>query len=148
MIDYILRGIHLLAMGLWFGASITSPLDILRTLRRGRPYTELVADQVQLADKIMVPAAVLTLLSGLVLMYETTGFGDAPWRFWAGLGGTVVLALIGKLGLDATKKRIVRALTEGGEAAQVTPLSDRFVRLVIAWHVVFLAVFVLMVYPF
>ncbi|RKH68213.1 hypothetical protein [Corallococcus llansteffanensis] len=148
MIYYLLKGLHLLAMGVWLGASITSPLDILRTLARGRPYVDLIPEQVARADKIMIPAAALTLLTGLGLMQTTQGFVTAPWRFWAGFGLTVVLALIGKLGLDPTKKQLAVAVQGSGEAALVGNLRGRFVSLVTAWHVGFLLIFVLMIYPF
>jgi hypothetical protein len=147
MLYYLLKGLHLLAMGVWLGASITSPLEILRTLARGRPYVDLIPEQVARADKVMIPAAALTILTGFALMKTTQGFVTAPWRFWAGLGVTLVLAAIGKLGLDPTKKKLAVAV-QGSEAALVGDLRGRFVGLVAAWHVGFLVVFTLMLYPF
>ncbi|CAM3810285.1 hypothetical protein G4177_25550 [Corallococcus sp. ZKHCc1 1396] len=148
MTYYLLKGLHLLAMGVWLGASIMSPLEILRTLARGRPYVELIPDQVAGADKVLIPSAVLTLLTGLGLMRMTQGFIEAPWRFWAGFGLTVVLLLIAKLGLEPTKKQLVVAVQGSGEAAALGSLRGRFIALVTAWHLGFLVILTLMVYPF
>lgn len=148
MIYYLLKGLHLLAMGAWLGASITSPLEILRTLSRGRPYVDLIPEQVARADKVLIPAALLTLLTGLGLMQTTQGFITAPWRFWAGFGLTLGLLLLAKLGLEPTKKQLVLAVQGPGEAAALGALRGRFIGLVTAWHVGFVIILVLMVYPF
>ncbi|RYZ46526.1 MAG: hypothetical protein EOO72_01745 [Myxococcaceae bacterium] len=100
------------------------------------------------ADKVLIPSAVLTLLTGLGLMRMTQGFIEAPWRFWAGFGLTVVLLLIAKLGLEPTKKQLVVAVQGSGEAAALGSLRGRFIALVTAWHLGFLVILTLMVYPF
>jgi len=142
----VLKIVHLLGMAAWFGASSTTPGDIKRTLIAGRPHTVLLVQRVDRVARFTVGAAILTVLSGLALVFTVGGFARVPPRIHAGLGLTLLLFALGAATAHPTWKRIKAGLARGDEPASLLPLARRFMILFNVEQAMKLVILVLMVW--
>lgn len=145
----ILKTIHILSASVWFGAGLGVPGDIRRTIERGRPHTDLLPDRVRRAGKMTMGAGLLTLLTGLGLIFNLGGFANVRPNVHAGFGLTLVLLVFGFGVTLPTWKRIAAILSaEGGDLGEARRLAGRFAMFQGIEHLLWLVVLVLMVFRF
>lgn len=150
MLPYlILKTIHILSAAAWFGTELSLSGDVRRTIERGRPHTDLLPERVNRSGKIALIAGVLTLGTGLGLIFNMGGFANVRPNIHAGFGLTLLLFAVG-VGLTLpTWRRIEAILTaEGGDLAEARRLAGRFAMFHGIEHLLWLVVLVLMVFRF
>jgi uncharacterized membrane protein len=145
---FAVRIVHLLAMVVWLGTGLSVPsiADIERTLALPPDHHRPLLDRLRLTTLIVVPSAVTTVITGVVLMQLRGGPSEVSWRYPVALGLSIVTFLIGGLfsqkGLDALKKGI-----EAGDDEAAKAGGRRFKRAVRVEDLLRLAIFFLMVIP-
>lgn len=140
----IIKLVHLLAMGIWIGAGLTAPIDVRRTLRLGKPHTDALIDRLRLITRILIAAGILTLGTGLALVFLKGGFKAVSPRIHVGLLLSIMVFAVGGTGVMPVLRGIDAAIAAGDEARART-LGRRFE--VAAWieEILRLAVLALMV---
>ncbi len=137
----LLLFVHVLAVAAWFGAALLS-LVLLELASRAGEHEWLARfgefDDA-LAKLLFIPAAVVTLLAGVALVF------DGPWSFtgdgWV-LGGLLLFAGIFVLGIGVivpTGKKLTTLARSGAAAADLEPVVARL-RLLSVLDVALLAV--------
>jgi len=75
-----LRLLHFAAIILWVGGGFSLPVvaDIRRTVALGRAHGSALHARLVTATRLVVPAAVVALLTGVALIQLRGGFGAVP----------------------------------------------------------------------
>jgi hypothetical protein len=102
---------HIAVAAAWFGHKLLIPSDIRESIRASAG--ELSVQRLKRAERLGVVSGLLTLLSGLALIYLTTGFGDAPLRIYVGLGAVLAMFVVGAVSGRPASKQIKAGLLEG-----------------------------------
>jgi hypothetical protein len=145
---FVIRIVHLLSMIVWLGTglSVPSTADIERTLALPPEHHRPLLDRLKLTTQIVVPSAVTTVITGVVLMQLRGGPFVVSWRYPVALGLAIVTFMIGGLfsqkGLDALEKGI-----EAGDLEAAKAGGRRFKRAVRVEDLIRLSIFSLMVLP-
>ena len=124
----IVKFIHVVCALLWVGGGFTLMLSGLRAERSGDLEGSMRALQTTawLGNVLMVPASMLTLVTGLVMCWFWVGFAD----LWVmiGLAGFAATFLIGILVFKPTSERAAALIAEGGMSPAVQALGRRIMR--------------------
>ena len=86
----LVKLLHLLSMAVWFAIGLSVASDVRKTLARGKPHTELLGARVGRTLTIEMIAGLLTIVSGLGLIFLRGGMKGVPPRIHAGLGLAIV----------------------------------------------------------
>ena len=113
---FSLKLVHLLAMAVWVGGSIVAPLGMTRTLRLGQPYIQDLVPRLDTATRMMVAAALVTVLSGVGLVFAAGGPSYVPGRILAGAALTPLIFVLGGI-LTRPALRQLRVHFAGGGSA-------------------------------
>ena len=145
----ILKTIHILCASVWLGSGLTIAGDVRRTLEQGRPHTDLLISRVNRQGKMAGIFGMLTLLSGVNLVFVMGGFGNVGHNIHAGLGLSLLIFAVG-LGLSMPTWRRIRAIlgAETGDLAEARKLAGRLGMFTGIEHLLWLVVLVLMVVKF
>lgn len=108
-----LRALHLLSMALWFSIGFFWPGDVRRTLARGVPHVEALAERVERVLKTSLIAAFLTLGSGVGMIFQLGGMKALPTRMHAGIGIALLLLGVEILLVDPAASKLFRAIADG-----------------------------------
>jgi uncharacterized membrane protein len=115
-----LRSCHLFFMGAWIGAALSA--TIMHVIVGSAPdgsalHAYWVA--VKLFDSIIIPSAVLTLITGLLLCWQTAwGFFKNGWVIYSGIVAIVAI-LLGAIWLGPSVTDLIAVSeTEGLSALQ------------------------------
>jgi uncharacterized membrane protein len=142
-----LKFAHVLAAVLWVGGGFTTIIASLVLSGRSPAETQLaiVRATVLLAPRLFIPASILTLATGVALLF-VAGWGWQPFTT-LGLAGVLFTASFGALVLGPSCERAVKlADTHGAEAA--IPALRRVQRLaMIDYAIQFAIVFLMVVKP-
>ena len=95
MLYYLLRIVHIAAMGTWFGVSLLAAGDLRRTLAAGPAHVDLLLARFAAISRVASAAGWTTVLSGLALIFSLGGFGKVPHAIHAGLLLALVLVGLG-----------------------------------------------------
>lgn len=145
----ILKTLHILSAAIWLGAGLPVSRDVRRTIERGRPHTDLLPERVNRSGKVAVIAGVLTLGTGVNLVFSVGGFANVRPNIHVGFGLTLLLFAIEAGLVRPTWRRIAAILTaEDGDLAEARGLTGRFAMLHGIEHLLWLVVLVLMVFRF
>ena len=106
----VLKLLHILFTATWFGAGLTLPGAVRRTLEKGPPHTELLGSRVGRVVPILLGSGALTIATGFGLIFEQGGFAMVPPRIHAGLTFTLILFGITAAGLAPTLKKMAMLL--------------------------------------
>jgi hypothetical protein len=92
-----LRLLHLAAIILWVGGGFSLPViaDIRRTLALGSEHGPPLLARLVTTTRLVVPSAVVALLTGVALIQIRGGFSAVPRRFDVALGIALLLFLVG-----------------------------------------------------
>lgn len=139
-----LKFAHVLAAVLWVGGGFTTIIASLVLSGRSPAETQLaiVRATVLLAPRLFIPASILTLATGVALLF-VAGWGWQPFTT-LGLAGVLFTASFGALVLGPSCERAVKlADTHGAEAA--IPALCRVQRLAMMDYAIQFAIVFLMV---
>jgi len=139
-----LKFAHVLAAVLWVGGGFTTIIASLVLSGRSPAETQLaiVRATVLLAPRLFIPASILTLATGVALLF-VAGWGWQPFTT-LGLAGVLFTASFGALVLGPSCERAVKlADTHGAEAA--IPALRRVQRLAMMDYAIQFAIVFLMV---
>jgi hypothetical protein len=150
MVNIILctKVIHLVAMATWFGPKLAVPADIRRCIAQGPAGLQAMLPRLNLVQKITIAAALITLFSGLAMVFLYGGFGAVSPRIHIGLGLTLAIFGLGAFGVDRVWKRMRDIIVSGKDLEKLPQLERSLSRLMFAENVVWTAVLVLMVFRF
>lgn len=85
---------------------------------------DLFIGRIRRAERFGQVSGVLTLLSGLGLMYVTTGFAEAPLRIYLGLAAVIAMFIVGAAVARPAWKIIQRGL-EAEDAVAASSAEPR-----------------------
>lgn len=113
--------IHILAAGTWIGGSLTVLFLNGRLRKRGHEAgAGFMSGFEEMGRKYFPPAAVLLLLTGILLVLDSDVFGFGNAFVAIGIAVVIAGALLGSLVFDPIAKEARRAHGEGNDAAADT----------------------------
>ena len=86
--------LHIAAAAVWFGHKLLIPGDV-RTSIHDLPGAASFIDRMKRAERLGIAAGLVTLLSGLGLIYLVWGFAEAPLRIYFGLASALAMFVVG-----------------------------------------------------
>ena len=110
-----LRLLHFAAIILWVGGGFSLPVvaDIRRTLVLGPEHGPALHARLMTTTRLVVPSAVVALLTGVALIQLRGGFGVVPLRFHVALGLVLLIFLLGGLRTNPAITALGRAFASG-----------------------------------
>jgi putative copper export protein len=145
---FLLKIVHIAAASVWIGGGLSAAPDIRRTLSLGQPHAGELMPRLRGVANLMNFSALITLVSGLVIVFAIGGFARVPHRIHAGLALTLLAIVVGRWMIRPVIGDIARATRGPVAGAELDRIVGRFRRAVGVEHALRLAVLVLMVYPF
>jgi len=146
--DYVLLKLaHIALSAIWMGAGIGFPLDVRATIARGPPHTQVLRERVARVTRIVLPCALLTVLTGVALVLSAGGFSQVSPRFLWAFAPVTAGFLTGGGFVEPTLRKLWRAIDDGDRAAQAR-LARRFTAGIAVEHVFRVTTLALMVVPF
>lgn len=145
---FYLRGLlvlHTLGMALWFAAAITITSDIRRTIARGKPHTDVLEVRVVRSLNVSAVGALLTIASGLALIFVRGGFAAVSPRIHVGFTLALITLAIELVLVRGELGKLGDALESGatGALASMTRRTSMYAGI---GHALKLAILVLMLY--
>jgi uncharacterized membrane protein len=110
-----LRLLHFAAIILWVGGGFSLPVvaDIRRTLALGTEHGPALHARLVTITRLVVPSAVVALLTGVALIQLRGGFSAVPRRFHVALGLALLMFLVGGAQTNPALTALGRALASG-----------------------------------
>jgi uncharacterized membrane protein len=144
----LVRLLHIAAMILWLGGGFSLPpvRDVRRSLALGREAGAGVVARLETITRLVVPAAAVTVLSGLLLIWMRGGFAAVPPRIHAGLAIALSIFAVGGLGSRPAIRDLGEAFA-AGDMRRAEDAARRFARWVRLEDALRFTVLVLMVVP-
>lgn len=121
---FVVKFLHIIAIATWFGHKLHLPSDIRGSLGAGLDAARAMLPRMQRAKKIGFGAGVLTLATGLTLIFLSGGFAAVPPRIHAGFTLTLLIFAVSAAGVGPTWKRVEEAVT-GGDLATAQAKAKR-----------------------
>jgi uncharacterized membrane protein len=140
-----LRVFHFLGFAVWFGGALSVATDVRKTLTRGKPHTDVLADRVDRQVSIGLVAALITIGSGLGMLFGIGGFAAVGPRIHAGLSLALVALAVELFGLRPAIGKL-RAALAAGKADDLRAISGRIAMLTGIGHSLKLVTLLLMVF--
>lgn len=116
--------VHIAAAAAWFGHKLLIPGDVHASIRDVEGAARFVA-RISRARRLGVIAGILTIGTGVWLLYEVFGFSDAPVRIWVGLGAALAIFLVA-YSITRPAWRRIRSGMEQGDPASASSGVVRF----------------------
>lgn len=142
-----IRLLHFLGMAVWFAGALSIATDVRKTIARGKPHTEILAQRVSRTIDIGTIAAVVTIVSGLAMIFALGGFKAISPRIHAGFGLAIVTLAVEIILLKPAVSRLGGAL-ESGDGRELRPMAGRIGMFAGITHALKLVILVLMVFRF
>lgn len=122
----VVRALHVIGMLLWLGAGLSFPVvaDVRRSLAAGPSQAVALRERLKTTSMIVIPAAIVTLVTGLLLVTFRGGFGAVPVRIHVGLGCAVLVFAIGAGFTSPAMIRLGNTL-EKGALSEASAAADR-----------------------
>ena len=144
---YVIRIVHMLSMAMWFAAPLAVTSDLKRTIARGKPHTDFVVPRVSRSLTIATVGAVLTILSGLGMIFALGGFKAVHPRIHAGFALALVTLSLEFFLVKGGLARIGAEL-DADKVRDLPPLVKRFAMFTGITHLLKTVILVLMVVRF
>jgi hypothetical protein len=139
----IAKLLHLLAMSMWIGGGLLAVLDARRSLHGDRAQLEAFLERMRVAGRMLIHSGIVTLATGLWLIFLKGGFKAVSPRIHAGLAISIAIFAIGPFTLAKLSR--LREAVAAGDAAAIAAMGRRFLSLAWVEEVFRVAVLVLMV---
>lgn len=124
----VVRTLHVVGMLLWLGAGLSFPVvaDVRRSLAAGPSQASALRERLKTTSMIVIPSAIVTLVTGLLLITFRGGFGAVPPRIHVGL---LCALLVFATGAGYTSPAMIRMgnALEKGEVPEANAAADRVV---------------------
>lgn len=145
MLLLTLRLVHIVAMTLWFAAGVFANSDIRRGFANP---VELPGLRIRMKKTgiFAIIGGVLTIVTGLGLIFAVGGFGAVPWPIHAAFALTLVQAGIGGGLIGGTWAKIEAGLQAGASPESLAPLCGRIYTGGAIFHALWTINLVLMVF--
>jgi hypothetical protein len=140
------RLIHILSIALWFGPKILVPADLRRAIGDGGEAMESAIRRINLVQKVAIAASMVTLASGLGMIFLSGGFSHVPHRIHAGLALTLAIFGLGAFGVDKAWARIRVAAKEGKSKVELYEMERRLSFLMTIENIIWCGILFLMVF--
>ena len=137
--------VHILSMAIWLASGLWVAGDMRRTLALGKPHTEVMVTRIERSKRITIASALLTVASGLGVVFAQGGFSVMPIRIHLGIGLTLCTFTVGAVLAEPTWQRIKKIAGSGGDASEALGLARRFSVFYGIEHVLKLVILFLMV---
>jgi hypothetical protein len=138
--------IHVLSIACWFGPKLLVPADLRRAIHDGGAAMEQAIARINLVQKVTIAASMVTLASGLGMIFLYGGFKHVPLRIHIGLGLTLAIFGLGAFGVDKAWARLRDGIRGGRAQAELAQLERKMAFLMTCENVVWIAVLLLMVF--
>ncbi len=141
----IYKFVHITTAMIWVGGGVLGVVYTERAKKAGAVHRLGIARDLEfVALRVFNPAAIVTLIFGILMVLELDGFEFSQAWILMGIGGVALSAALGMGYLGPQAKRLVGEL-EAGDArgeARLTAVSrvalfDVVVLLVVVWAMVF-----------
>lgn len=106
---------HVAFAAAWFGHKLLIPGDIKESVH-SVDGAALFVRRIERAERLGIASGLLTIASGLGLIYFGTGFAEAPLRIYLGLAATIAMVVIGATMARPAWKTIRMGLLDGDAA--------------------------------
>lgn len=146
MLYYALRFVHLIFMATWFGSTLFTSGDIKRTLAAGPAGVPALRERVARSSRIAGLSALLTIVTGIALIFVLGGFGSVPPPIHISLVLALAAMAIGAGGIGGAWKKIEKRIDEGADPTSLGDLAKRISMLSGIFHLLWLVTLVLMVF--
>ncbi len=104
--------LHITIAAAWFGHKLLLPRDVRNSVRSSESAQLLIA-RVRRARNLGLVSGLGTLVTGLWLIYLTTGFASAPFQTYVALGAVLAMFVVGASAARPAWKEIEAAVREG-----------------------------------
>ena len=125
MLYFTLRLLHILSMATWLGASLFQAGDLRHSLAGGPEGLPGLRDRMNRTNRVAAIMGLLTITTGLALIYALGGFGAVPTSIYVGLGIATLMMLVGGGAIDGTWKQIEKRLDGGDPPESLAGLARR-----------------------
>jgi hypothetical protein len=146
-IYYALKVAHVVVASIWIGAGLLAPRDVRQTLLAGPLHVPALMGRLRTTAQAMNTSALLTVVTGLLLVFAGGGIAAMPLRIHVGLALTIAAYVVGRWAIRPRVVEIARSTDKELSNDEALKLATRFGRAVNLEHGLRLAVLVLMVYP-
>lgn len=144
----ILKLLHITSMAVWMAGGIMVAGDIKRSLALGVPHLDPLLVRVNRAERIGTSSGMLTVVTGLALIFNAGGFMAVPFRIHIGLALTMITFFVGALFASPSWRRIAGIIERKDNLGEANVYANRFAMFMMVEHVLRATILVLMVIPF
>ncbi len=106
-----LKIIHITFAAAWFGHKILISRDVSESVR-SMVGTEAFVARIKRAERLALFSGLMTLASGVALVYYTTGFADTPLLIYLGLAAVLAMFVVGAFVARPAWKTILTGLSQ------------------------------------
>jgi len=133
-----LRVVHIVGGAFWVGALVFVARFLMPSLRAIGPQGAPIMDQLVRVRRLpiaMMGAAIMTILSGVILMWQASGgfqpawMATGPGRFFSMGGGLAILAAILGMAINTPAARRIGVITAAIQARGGAPSSEESTQL-------------------
>jgi hypothetical protein len=150
MLYLSLRFVHITFMALWIASGGFAGSDVRRTLATGDPaQVPLLRVRMQRFAILGGVSSLVTILTGIALIFALGGFGKVPVAIHVGLTLGVILGIVGGAGIGGTWRKIDALLGPAGAPSDPSAVAALVKRLSMhtgIFHLLWLTTLVLMVF--
>lgn len=108
----VFKVLHIAFAAAWFGHKLLIPRDLDTSLVEQSRADGLVR-RMHIAERLGIGSGLGTVLTGVGLVFMTTGWSEVSVRIWIGLGAALSMFLVGGLVARPAWLRIEAAVEEG-----------------------------------
>ncbi len=117
--------LHIACIAVWFGNSISLPGRLRRGLAAGDAELKFTVNEVARGFRLSLVFGVLTLVTGLILIFTRGGFAHVGKTIHMGLGLTILMLLLQFFINRPAVRRISQIVTNGEDRSLIGPLKTR-----------------------
>ena len=145
MLYLALRFVHIASMAAWFAPMLFMAGDARRSIEAGGDLAPL-RRRLSVAGAIAGVGGIVTVLTGVALIFAMGGFGAVPPTIHVGLLLGIVMWLVGAFGMGGTARKLDAAIASGGAKDQLLPFARRMSMFTGIFHLLWVVTLALMVF--
>jgi hypothetical protein len=108
----IVKVVHIVFAAAWFGHKLLIPRDIDKSLVE-QSHADGLVRRMHIAERLGIGAGLGTVLTGVGLVFITTGWGEASALIWVALGAALAMFVVGGVIARPAWMRIEAGVAEG-----------------------------------
>ncbi len=130
------RILHIVFAAAWFGHKVLIPRDVRQSVHDMSDGSGLIR-RMQRAQLLGIGSGLGTLLTGIGLIFLTTGFADTPFTIYFGLVAVIAMFILGAVVARPAWNRI-KAGIEAGDAPQAAAGVKAFTRALVLENLIWI----------